>query len=113
MDHKKSLVQAEIFEKYRKSTWRELFLESMNKAIFWTELCPFIAPFYPRVERGRPPRDLKQMLRIHFPQNWFNLSDKRAEEALYDNLSMRAFAKERSPNKEAIGRNRGGPSTTI
>lgn len=92
MDRQISLTQAEVFEKYRKPTRRELFLESMNTTIPWTKLCALIAPFYPTAERGRPPRKLEQMLRIHFLQNWFNLSDRRAEEALYDSLSMRAFA---------------------
>ena len=31
------------------------------------------------------------MLRLHFVQHWFNLSDPAAEEALYDSLSMRRF----------------------
>lgn len=32
------------------------------------------------------------MLRIYFLQQWFNLSDPGAEEALYDSMSMRMFA---------------------
>jgi IS5 family transposase len=32
------------------------------------------------------------MLRIYFMQNWFNLSDPGAEDALYDSESMRRFA---------------------
>ena len=32
------------------------------------------------------------MLRIYFLQQWFNLSDPGVEEALYDMVSMRAFA---------------------
>jgi len=35
---------------------------------------------------------LERMLRIYFMQNWFNLSDPAAEEALYDSESMRRFA---------------------
>jgi IS5 family transposase len=31
------------------------------------------------------------MLRLHFLQHWFNLSDPAAEEALYDSVSMREF----------------------
>jgi transposase, IS5 family len=31
------------------------------------------------------------MLRIHFLQQWFNLSDPGAEEALYESLWMRRF----------------------
>ena len=33
------------------------------------------------------------MLRIYFLQHWFNLSDPAVEEALYDLISMRAFAR--------------------
>ena len=33
------------------------------------------------------------MLRIYFLQHWFNLSDPAVEEALYDMISMRAFAR--------------------
>src|SRR5690606_28329745 len=33
-----------------------------------------------------------RMLRIYFMQNWFNLSDPAAEDALYDSESMRRFA---------------------
>jgi IS5 family transposase len=32
------------------------------------------------------------MLRIHFMQIWFNLSDPQAEDSLYDIESMRRFA---------------------
>ena len=39
------------------------------------------------------PIDLERMLRIHFLQQWFNLSDPGAEESLYDSLSMRGFAR--------------------
>ena len=31
------------------------------------------------------------MLRIHFLQHWFNLSDPAAEEALYDSRALRRF----------------------
>jgi IS5 family transposase len=34
---------------------------------------------------------MEQMLRIYFMQNWFNLSDPAAEDALYDSESMRRF----------------------
>ena len=33
------------------------------------------------------------MLRIYFLPQWFNLSDPGVEEALYDMLSVRAFAR--------------------
>ena len=34
---------------------------------------------------------LQRMLRIHFLQHWFNLSDPAVEEALYESISMRDF----------------------
>jgi IS5 family transposase len=32
------------------------------------------------------------MLRIHFPQQWFNISDLQTEDSLYDSTAMRNFA---------------------
>jgi len=46
---------------------------------------------HPKAGKGRPPVGLERKLRIHFLQNWFNLSDPAAEEALYDMESMRRF----------------------
>ena len=82
----------EAFERYRKPTRREQFLEQMETVIPWQELCAVIEPFYPRPEgAGRPPVGLERMLRIHFLQHWFNLSDPAMEEALYDSRAMRRF----------------------
>jgi IS5 family transposase len=82
----------EGFEKYRKPTRREQFLAEMNKIIPWEGLCGVIEPFYPKPEgAGRPPIGLERMLRIHFLQHWFNLSDPAVEEALYDSRAMRRF----------------------
>lgn len=80
------------FERYRKPTRRELFLAEMDKVIPWRELCEVIEPFYPKPEAaGRPPVGLERILRIHFLQHWFNLSDPAVEEALYDSRAMRQF----------------------
>jgi IS5 family transposase len=38
------------------------------------------------------PYPLERMLRIYFLQQWYNLSDPGAEEALYDSEAMRRFA---------------------
>lgn len=82
----------EGFEKYRKPTRREQFLEEMDRIIPWAELSAVIEPFYPKGEGpGRPPVGVERMLRIHFLQHWFNLSDPAAEEALYDSRAMRRF----------------------
>ena len=80
------------FEKYRKKTRKEQFLDDMEIIIPWKELCEAIEPFYPKpAGAGRRPIGIERMLRIHFLQHWFNLSDPAAEEALYDSRSMRQF----------------------
>lgn len=46
----------EGFEKYRKPTRREQFLDEMERMIPWAELSAVIEQFYPKGEgRGRPP----------------------------------------------------------
>jgi transposase, IS5 family len=37
----------------------------------------------------RQPLPMERMLRIHFMQHWFNLSDPAMGDALYDSESMR------------------------
>lgn len=84
--------QAEEFEKYRKPTRKEIFLKDMDQIIPWKELCQVIKPYYPRPKgAGRRPIGIERMLRIHFLQHWFALSDPAAEEALYDSRAMRSF----------------------
>ena len=80
------------FEKYRKPTRREEFLAQMNSVMPWEKLSALIEPAYPAGDgAGRPPIGLERMLRIHFLQHWFNLSDPAVEEALYDSRAMREF----------------------
>ena len=90
---KQQSLEASGFEIYRKKTRKEIFLEEMEQIIPWTELCEVIAPYYPKSPdgAGRPPVGLDRMLRIHFLQHWFELSDPAAEEALYDSRAMRLF----------------------
>lgn len=82
------------FERYGKTTRRAQFLAQMDRVVPWTELEAVVKPFYPKVGEagGRPPIALERMLRIYFLQLWFNLSDPAVEEALYDSVTMRAFA---------------------
>jgi IS5 family transposase len=80
------------FESYRKVTRREGFLSQMNTVVPWQKLTALIEPVYPSEGgAGRPPVGLERMLRIHFLQHWFNLSDPAVEEALYDSRAMREF----------------------
>jgi IS5 family transposase len=51
----------------------------------WSALCALIEPHYPKVQEdggGRRPIGLERMLRIHFLQQWYALSDPGVEEAL-------------------------------
>ena len=58
----------------------------------WADLAAVITPFYPKAEgAGRPAVGVERMLRIHFLQHWFNLSDQAVDEALYDSRAMRQF----------------------
>jgi transposase, IS5 family len=76
-----------------KVTRRERFLGEMNAVIPWERLIRLIEPHYPKAGRGRHPLGLEKMLRIYFLQQWFDLSDPAAEDAIYDSESMRRFAR--------------------
>lgn len=75
----------------KKRTRREQFLGEMNAVIPWAELLRLIAPHYPTGQGGRRAMPLETMLRIYFLQQWYDLSDPAAEDALYDSESMRRF----------------------
>jgi transposase, IS5 family len=75
-----------------KVTRRERFLAEMDAVIPWSRLVRLIEPHYPKAGQGRQPLGLEKMLRIYFLQQWFNLSDPQAEDAIYDSESMRRFA---------------------
>jgi IS5 family transposase len=88
-------------------TRRERFLAEMDAVIPWTRLVELIEPYHPNTGKGRPPHDLERMLRIYFLQQWFNLSDPQAEDAIYDSESMRRFARvelgdDRIPDESTI-----------
>jgi len=87
----RTLAMMTGFERYGKKTRRAAFLEEMEQVVPWAELCALIEPHYPRVGKGRRPKELEQMLRIYFVQQWFNLSDPAVEEALYDSQALRDF----------------------
>ena len=63
------------FELAAKRTRKRVFLEEMNKVMPWTELVALITPHAPAGKTGRPPFAVETMLRIHFLQQWFSLSD--------------------------------------
>ncbi|WP_119291120.1 IS5 family transposase [Azohydromonas sediminis] len=75
-----------------KRTRRREFLAQMERVVPWAALEALIAPHAPEGRRGRPPFSVRTMLRIHFMQQWFTLSDPAMEEALHDVPLFREFA---------------------
>jgi len=75
-----------------KRTRRREFLDEMDRVVPWSALVAEIAPFMPEGKRGRPPFPVESLLRIHFMQQWFTLSDPAMEEALHDMPLFRDFA---------------------
>lgn len=73
-------------------TSKEKFLGHMTHLVPWAMLEELIEPYYPKRGNGRPPYLLTTMLRIHCLQQWYNLSDLAAEDALYETSSIRRFA---------------------
>jgi transposase, IS5 family len=95
------------FEVHHKATRRERFLAEMEAVVPWAALCALIEPHYPKGDRGRPPIGIERMLRIYFLQQWFNLSDPQAEDAIYDIAPMRQFVgidlgREAAPDETTI-----------
>jgi len=78
-----SVASQPSFEKYERTSRREVFLTSMEAIVPWSELEALIAPHYPKAGKGRQPVGLGIMLRIYFLQHWFYLSAPGAEDALW------------------------------
>ncbi|EAQ96134.2 hypothetical protein KT71_18751 [Congregibacter litoralis KT71] len=75
------------YSQKKKQTRREKFLTEMNQVIPWDDLCALIEPHYPKPTKtrgGRVPLPLMTKLRIYCLQQFYDLSDPGAEEALYD-----------------------------
>jgi IS5 family transposase len=80
------------FELSAKRTRKRIFLDEMQSIIPWDILVGMVAKHAPSGINGRPPFPVAVMLRIHFMQQWFTLSDPAMEEALHDVLIYREFA---------------------
>ena len=86
-----SFAQAE-YDKKKKRTRREVFLEKMEQVVPWARLIEVIEPHYPKSgRRGRPPIGLERMLRMYFVQQWYGLADEAVEDAIYDSQALRHF----------------------
>ena len=75
-----------------KRTRKREFLAQMDRVVPWAALVELVAPYAPEGKKGRPPFAVETMLRIHFMQQWFTLSDPAMEEALHDMPLFREFA---------------------
>ena len=80
------------YDRKKRTTRRERFLGEMNAVLPWDLLLAPILEHYPRAGNGRRPIGAEVMLRIHFMQQWYALSDSAMEDSLYDVESMRRFA---------------------
>ena len=79
------------YDAKKPATQREKFMVRMDRLIPWEQLEARIRPFYPKAARGRRPYPLSAMLRIHCVQLFYNLSDPRMEDLLYEVESVRRF----------------------
>ena len=75
-----------------KKTRKREFLYEMERVVPWADLVALVEPHSPRAKTGRPPFPIATMLRIHFMQQWFGMSDPAMEEALFDVPLYREFA---------------------
>ena len=89
---KQTTFASAAWDRKGKVTRRERFLAEMDAVIPWSPIKAIIEPHYPKAGNGTQPMPMERMLRIYFMQQWFNLSDPAAEDALYDSESMRRFA---------------------
>jgi IS5 family transposase len=76
-----------------KRTRKREFLDEMERVVPWAALVQIVEPHCPRAKTGRPPFEVETMLRIHYLQQWFALSDPAMEEALHDTPVFGEFAK--------------------
>ena len=86
-----SLASQGVFERYGRKSRRELFLDEMEQIVPWSALEALVRPHYAKAGNGRQPVGLSIMLRTHFVQQWFNLSDPGVEEAMYESAALRRF----------------------
>ncbi len=89
MSHQRSF--ADIGFRKQKLTKRQKFLNEMDEVVPWSQLMAIIEPHYPKAGNGTQPKPLELMLRIHFLQQWFSLSDPGMEDEIYDSASIRRF----------------------
>jgi hypothetical protein len=58
---KQATFSSASFDRYAKTTKREIFLAEMDQVVPWPLLCELMAPHYPDSGTGRPPVGLERM----------------------------------------------------
>jgi IS5 family transposase len=98
-------VSLDLSLSVKKNRKRE-FLEQMDQVVQWQALIDLIAPYCPEGKKGRSPFSKAAMLRTHFLQQCFTLSDPGMEEAFFDLPLYREFAQlsefSRMPDESTI-----------
>lgn len=61
--------QRASFNRHRKPTRSDMFLDTIYRIVPWSELCTIIESYYPKRGNGRPPIGLERMLPIHLIQH--------------------------------------------
>ena len=90
MSRQMSFSESEYSTKKR-VTKKEAFLAVMEEVVPWKAIMDRIEPYYPKGDRGRPPKGLERMLRLLVVQNCFGLSDEGLEDSVYEVASIRHF----------------------
>lgn len=91
--HNECMKQTDLnLDLTNRRTRKRAFLDEMERVVPWNEFVALIEPYAPTKATGRRPFPIEAMLRIHFLQQWFGLSDVAMEEALYDVPLYREFA---------------------
>ena len=79
------------WENKKHKTRREKLLERMEVLIPWEKILEQIRPYYGGAGKGRVPYPLESIVRVHFVQAFYGLSDPAMEDLLYEAESVRRF----------------------
>ena len=90
MQPQRSFADVE-YDGKKRQTRRERLLQRMDGLIPWQRLEQRLRPVYPTGGHGRPPYPVPVMLRIHWVQLFYNLSDPAMEDALSEIASIQRF----------------------
>jgi pilus assembly protein CpaE len=88
-----TLAAGERSERFARKSKRELFLGRMEQLVPWADLQMLLEKHELPAGISHAPVGLSILLRTYFLQQWFNLSDVGAEEALYESPILRNFTR--------------------